>query len=142
MKTLFITLIIIVMVSTPIMAGFNEWTNFQKGLGLTYAGLIATDLRQSQHWIEYTEDNPRILDNGYVYENNPIVAGKTIEQATAMAIGANYLLYKFADNIDSKYRTILLIGATLIEGKVVYDNHKTMERFNFEYKINFISFGF
>lgn len=142
MKTLLITLIIILMVSTPVVASFNEWTNFQKGLGLTYAGLIATDLTQSQHWIEYTKINPRSVDGWQIWERNPFVAGKTIEQATAMAIGANYLLYKFADNIDSKYRTILLIGATLIEGKVVYDNHKTMERFSFEYKINFISFGF
>jgi len=134
MKTLNLTIIIILLLTGPALA---EWTNFQKSLGISYASFVAVDLVQSQHWIEHTADDPLITDYGNIYEANPFVAGKTIEQATLMALGANYLLYKFVDNIDSEYRTAILLAANIIEFSVIKGNRETMQRHGLDYELSF-----
>lgn len=140
MKRIIIIFLVILFIPTPILA--SEWTNLEKGLAYSYTGLVITDLIQSQHWIEYTADNPRILSNGLVYEKNKFVAGKSIETASIIAFGANYIFYKLLDNMSNKYRTPTLVLANIIEGIVVYNNHKTMRDFGFEYRVNFLIISF
>lgn len=134
MKTLILTLVILLILSGPALA---EWTDFQKNLALSYGSFIAIDLVQSRHWIEHTPEDPLITDYGYLYEANNFVAGKSIEEAALMALGANYLLYKFVDSIESEYRTAILVAANIIEFSVIRGNHKAMQRHGLDYELSF-----
>ena len=74
-KLIFILLLLILLIVTQ-DALADEWTDTQKFLGATCFNFIGIDLYQSINWIEFTEDEPRVIDNTTFYEINSFVARK------------------------------------------------------------------
>lgn len=137
-----IVILMSIFFSYHVHAEFNDWNDTQKGLSYSYVGFVAVDLIQSQHWIEYTEDDPRETEYGTIHENNKLVSGKSIEEVTFITIAVHYLSYKLLDDMDSKNRTFILVTANLIEGYNIYTNHEDMIKHNLNYRINILNIEF
>ena len=107
------TLIILIMLTGCAHHPLEGWDTKDKVLLGTFAALHTVDLFQTR---EIQRDN-----NGY-YEMNPLYDGLTRDQTTAAMLAGYGLLY-LAANYIPKYRTPILVGANIVSGVCVINNH-------------------
>lgn len=76
MRKPIIVIILLFLLFTTQEALADDWTDTQKFLGATYLNFVGIDLYQSTNWIEFTEDEPRVIDSTNLYETNSFVVRK------------------------------------------------------------------